>query len=653
LSRFSLLQRFGVLSVLITALLGVVLGHVLHSQIRRRALADAAQTAVLVSRFGIQPQLFPAELKDGISSEAAAALDDRLRTGYTTESVAGVVIWNRARRVVYSSHHPFRATAVEGDRALGAALGGHASATVEDHPLEPPVHGGIIKTYTPIQLTPGGAPDGAFAMYLFYAPVAARIRSETHTLYLWLIGGLLLLWAVLYRIVARASRALRREAARNEYQATHDPLTDLPNRACFYDRAEQATRFSRRYGSSAGIMVVDLDRFKEVNDTLGHQGGDALLRATADRLREAVRESDTVARIGGDEFAILLPEVAGADAALQLAGRLRETLEQPFVIDGLTVHVEGSIGVALYAEHGDDVETLIQHADAAMYLAKRAHSGAEVYAREEDESALSRLTILGELRRAIANQELVLHYQPQIELATGRIEAVEALVRWEHPVRGLLPPGEFIPAAEKSGLIKPLGSYVLRAAVRQCRAWLDAGVDLPVAVNLSSANFLDVDLPGEIATLLARWDVAPHQLRVEITESAIMSIPTRAVQVLAGIREIGVRLAIDDFGTGYSSLTYLQKLPVDELKIDRAFVSHIADTEGDAFIVSSAIDLGHNLGLKVVAEGVETGSQWNRLLELGCDVAQGFYAARPMPAADLLPWVGAWRRAPHLPPVAA
>jgi len=385
---------------------------------------------------------------------------------------------------------------------------------------------------------------------------------------------------------------------------------------------------------------MDLDRFKEVNDTLGHHSGDQLLRAAAGRIRRAVRESDVVARVGGDEFAVVLPGASRAMAG-EVADRIRETLEEEFTVSGATVDIDASIGIAIHPDHATDVDTLLQRADLAMYKAKDTHIGHTFYSEELDQGHPSQLSMVGELRRAIEREELVLHYQPKASLGNGAITHVEALVRWQRPEHGMVPPDEFIPLAEHTGLIKQLSAYVLDVALRQLRAWLDLGLDLGVAVNLSARNLLEPDLPDQIAELLLRRGVEASRLVLEITESTIMADPARALSVLSRLSEMGIRLSIDDFGVGYSSLSYLKRLPVDELKIDRSFVAHMDSDEDDAFIVRSTIDLGRNLGLSVVAEGVETEAVWDELGELGCDYAQGWYLGRPMPAADLVDWLRA------------
>jgi diguanylate cyclase (GGDEF)-like protein len=386
-------------------------------------------------------------------------------------------------------------------------------------------------------------------------------------------------------------------------------------------------------------MIMDLDRFKEVNDTLGHASGDELLKQVGDRLSQSVRESDTVARLGGDEFGVLLPKVVDAEAAVAVARKLRTTLEDPFTIHGLALQMEASIGIALYPEHGGDVQSLLQRADVAMYVAKEHPAGCEVYSRDRDDYSPDRLTLLTGLRRAIDRGELLLHYQPKADLRTGEILGVEALVRWRHPERGMIPPDEFIPAAQKTGVIGPLTMFVLDEALRQCRTWLLQGLELCVAVNLSTRNLLDLHLPEAVAELLARWEVPAGLLELEITESTILADPVRAMQILSRLDEMGVRLSIDDFGTGYSSLAYLKRLPVDELKIDKSFILGMDESENDEVIVRSTIDLGRNLGLRVVAEGVESPQAWSRLAQLGCNVAQGYFLSRPVPAEQLTQWL--------------
>ena len=422
-------------------------------------------------------------------------------------------------------------------------------------------------------------------------------------------------------------------------QAFTDQLTGLPNRALLRDRAQQALRLAGRQGVTAALLLLDLDRFKEVNDTLGHHRGDLLLQQVAERLHGSLRGSDTVARLGGDEFAVLLPQIAGVHEATVVADKLSAAIEAPFAVDGLSLDVDVSIGVAVYPDHASDPNELLQRADVAMYAAKATHASYTIYDPSLDQHNPRRLGLLGQLRRALAAGELVVHYQPRADVRSGRILGLEALVRWQHPEHGLLGPGEFVPLAETTGLIRPLTAHVMDAALRQCRAWQDAGRELSVAVNLSTRCLLDLTLPDQITALLEDTGVAPQRLVLEITESAIMTDPTRALEILNRLHVLGVQLAIDDFGTGYSSMAYLKSLPVDELKVDRSFVKHLRDNQSDAVIVRSTVDLGHNLGLRVVAEGVEDQATWQELATLGCDSVQGYYLARPMPAAELVAWL--------------
>ena len=437
------------------------------------------------------------------------------------------------------------------------------------------------------------------------------------------------------------------------HQAFTDQLTSLPNRALLRDRTEQAMRGAGRFGHSAALLLIDLNRFKEVNDTLGHHHGDVLLQQVAERLQMALRDSDTVARLGGDEFAVLIPTVGvGADASA-VAQKLSAVFEAPFLAEGLPLSIDASIGLALYPDHAGDHNELLQQAEMAMYAAKAAHTPCMVYEPRLNHYSARRLRLLGSVRRAMEQDELVLHYQPKAETSSGRIVGVEALVRWQHPEYGFLAPGEFIPLAEATGLIRPLTLHVLGLAVRQQKLWRDAGHDLSVAVNLSARCLLDPTLPAEVERLMDVYDIVPHSLVLEITESAIMTDPGHALEVVGRLHELGVMLSIDDFGTGYSSMAYLKDLPVHELKIDRSFVSTMCDNASERAIVRSTVDLGHSLGLRVVAEGVEDLPTWQGLDEIGCDQLQGYYIAKPMPADQLLPWLRKQRLADRRPVNAA
>jgi diguanylate cyclase (GGDEF)-like protein/PAS domain S-box-containing protein len=451
------------------------------------------------------------------------------------------------------------------------------------------------------------------------------------------IGSISMIENITERKLAEA--ALVRQSELNEHQALHDALTDLPNRTLFRDRIERAILTAERESTRIAVLMMDLDRFKEINDSLGHHAGDSLLCELGERLQTALRASDTIARLGGDEFGVLLPQHSDHADVIHVIDRIREALDEPIVLDDLPLTVEASIGVALYPDDGTDVDTLLQRADVAMYMAKSSDTSYAFYEASADHCDPARLTLVGELRRAMERGELLLHYQPKAVLASGKVTSVEALLRWQHPERGLLPPDEFIPLAQQTGLIKPLTLYVVDEALRQCRDWQSAGIDLSVAVNLSMRNLLDVELPDQIEQLLARWELDPALLELEITESTMLADPLRTKAVLERLSAMGIRLSIDDFGTGYSSLAYLRRLPVDEIKIDRSFVINMTRDDDDETIVRSTIDLGRNLGLEVVAEGVETEEIWERVRSLGCTVAQGYYLSRPVPAAELEAWL--------------
>ena len=486
---------------------------------------------------------------------------------------------------------------------------------------------------------------------LAFAEPGRRIGSDEIAL-LTRFGQLASLAMENARLYAAAQQELTERKRAEEtmaHLALHDSLTDLPNRALLHERLRQAILAARRTDQSLALLVMDMDRFKEVNDTLGHYYGDVLLRQVGERLREGLRASDTVARLGGDEFAVLLPgaDLAGARWA---ALKLLSILEHPFELEGNALDVRVSIGVALYPDHGADAETLLRRADVAMYVAKRAGTGYALYTSDQDPYNPTRLALIGDLRRAIEQEELVLYYQPKLNYRTGRVTGVEALVRWPHPQLGLLAPAQFIPLAEQMGLIKPLSHCVLNLALRQCRAWYDTGLVLPVAVNLSLRDLHDARLPEQIGQLLETWALPPALLHVEITEDAAMADPDRTLGVLTWLRGRGVHLAIDDFGTGQSSLAQLKRLPVDQLKIDQSFVREMTVNENDAVLVRSIIDLGHNLGLTVVAEGVEDAATATLLTSLGCDEGQGFYLSHPVPPDLLVTWLAGLDPLP-LPPV--
>ena len=436
-------------------------------------------------------------------------------------------------------------------------------------------------------------------------------------------------------LIAGSMISTRAYRNRLEAAALTDALTGLANRTLFQERASQALAMNARAGLHVGVLLLDLDRFKEVNDTLGHQAGDILLQAIGPRLGSVLRQSDTLARLGGDEFAILLPAITSPAAAGLIADRVLAALQDPFTLQGLEIAVEASIGIVVSPADGDDIDLLMQRADVSMYAAKQGRLGAVAFDESLDVYKPEQLSMFGRLRRAIDDGGLLLHYQPKVELGSGQIYGVEALVRWRLPDGTIIPPDNFIPLAERTTLIKPLTTWVLNEALAQCRRWLDDGDHISVAVNICSRSLLDRTFPTYIANLLDAHHVPAELLELEVTESTIMADPGCARDVLDELHQQGVKLSIDDFGTGYSSLAYLKTLPIDTLKIDRSFVTHLSTDDSDAVIVRSVIDLGKNLGLQVIAEGVEDAQTVAILTASGCHTGQGYYWRRPVTATEI------------------
>jgi len=418
-----------------------------------------------------------------------------------------------------------------------------------------------------------------------------------------------------------------------EYQGLHDGLTGLPNRMLLWDRLENALNLSKRSGKALTMMMMDLDRFKEVNDTLGHHVGDSLLKQVAARLLDTLRQADTVARLGGDEFAILLADTDQAQAA-QIAMKIINILEEQFQIDNMHFYVGASIGIASYPEHATDAQDLVKRADVAMYIAKRQKRGYAAYDSQQDENSVGRLALINDLREAIKKNQLVLYFQPKYLLKLNEIQGAEVLLRWQHPVLGEIPPEKIIQIAEQNGLINGLSHWVLEKALQQLSLWLAKGLSVNLAINLSMYNLQDIVFVTHLKEALARYHVDANYLTFEITENAIMHNPARTIEILSLLDAMDVNLAVDDFGTGFSSLAYLKKLPVNELKVDKSFVLDMVNDENDAVIVHSTIELAHNLGLKVIAEGVASSECWTILNSWGCDFAQGYFLCPPVPQQE-------------------
>ncbi len=597
--------------------------------------------ARFVAEVALGDRLDPSDFAGPLTGERRATLDRLFRTRVILDGAVQAMLYAPDGTITYATDHSLIGTRNQDGGVLREALGGTSvrSAVDEVRTGRDQESSKVLKVFVPVRFQ-RSAPVGAFVLYHDYGPIAQTARHAFLPIAGVLELVLFALYISLFPILRRVTDSLRRQLHEIEHLALHDSLTGLPNRRLFRDRVEQALLWAKRSGNSVAVLLIDLDRFKEINDTLGHQSGDVLLRELGVRLRGLLRETDTFARLGGDEFGVVVPQDREARVA-EVVGRIGAALEEPFVLHGLSLSIEASIGVSLFPRDGEDVDTLIKHADVAMYVAKESYNGVEIYEPERDSNDAARLSLASQLRAAIQSDQLLLHFQPKVTLASGEIESVEALVRWQHAERGLLPASEFIPLADQTGLIKPLTAYVLDAALRQCRRWDDDDIGVRVAVNVDMRTLLDLRFPEEVETLLRKWEVDPGRLELEITEGTIMADPVRVKEIAARLSGCGVQLAIDDFGTGYSSLAYLHTLRVSEIKIDKCFLQNIGDHASGAAIVRSIVDLGRNLGLRVVAEGVETTNALELLRASGCGFAQGFLLAPPRDVAELaLPRVG-------------
>jgi len=641
------LIEFGLVSLVPVLLVGLFLGQAIRSSISGSVVDAASDRAQAVADLEVQRALGAhPDPGGGIAQSQQDALDRYFQAARARGDVAHVVLRSRSGTIAYADNHSVIGDGSTAPSEAHDALAGAVASQVTDSNGDAggAARGRVLRVFAPLRTKPSDRPNGSLELWVPYEPIAARITSRTHGLYWLLGGGLFSLWLLVVGVVAGASQRLRRQAAEKEEQALSDGLTGLPNRTMFQTLIERAMAGVGRRKEMGVVMLMDLDRFKDVNDTLGHHNGDLLLQRIGSRLHSVLRDAETVARLGGDEFAILLPEVPDRQSVVPVVRRVLKVLEEPVVVGGLALQCEGSIGIAIFPEHGTTVESVMRAADVAMYMAKENRSGYEFYdaRRHEHRHDAGRLALIGELRRAMDETELVLYYQPKVDLETGLAQGVEALARWHHPERGLLSPDEFIPLAERSNLLRPMTLYLLDSALRQCNAWRVCGLEVSVAVNLSMQNLIDLRLPNDLARLLTSWRLPPGSLELEITESTIMADHRRAMTILTRLNKMGVTLTVDDFGTGYSSLAYLQSLPVSSIKIDKSFVLSMAEDPGNATIVQSTIDLGHNLGLRVVAEGVENEETYNKLAALGCDYAQGYFLSRPLSPDKATAWLAAF-----------
>jgi diguanylate cyclase (GGDEF)-like protein len=643
-----LFVMFAAISLVPVVLLGAVLAESYRKEARRRGIAEGRSEAALVAAAAVEPLLSGQPLSTGMTPEESARLRQLADRVIREKTVLRLRLRDLAGRVVFSDDGSgFRdvpdGEAVDAGRGEVITLLTRLNADSND---TGPRGVAAVEAYRQLNAGTPKRPVGILEVYLPYAPIAHDVSAGLHSLYRNLAVGLGVLYLALFAICLLLSRGLRRELVRNVHLAQHDGLTDLPNRSLFQARAAIAVADAGRRREPVTIAIIDLDRFKEVNDTLGHHNGDRLLRQLADRLTEHIGPGDTVARLGGDEFGVILRGDARPAESLR---RMRDVIGREAEVSGLPLSVEASIGYVVAPDDGVEVDDLLQRADVAMYVAKADHGAVTRYDPAHDHYDAANLGLIAELRHAINGGQLVLHYQPKTTLADGRVEAVEALVRWQHPTLGLLLPERFIPLAEQTDVIDQLTEWVVRQALIDLVAIDGPASPLAVAVNVSARNLGRPDFAHRVIDTLTEFDVDPARLIIEITETALLTDPTRAASILAELAAGGVCVSIDDFGRGHTSLGYLSELPVRELKIDKSFVSDMLRHPAHAAIVRSIIDLGHNLALRVVGEGVETDEVLRTLRDAGCDVAQGYLLARPMTVGQLTTWLADERQScrPH------
>ncbi len=624
-------------SLLPVVALGAVLVQGYEQEALERGREQGRAQASVIQQMAIAPALSGLDLARGLTGAERERLRSATDLAVFSGSVSRLYLRGFTGTVAFSDDDSVLGALPITDPAFQAAAAGRTDVRILDND---PHHPALVRVLQPVIAAKTGQAIGILEIYLPYAPIAAKVQVHTHQAIERLGLGLLALYAVLALISWWTSRALRRHAAIHEHEALHDSLTGLPNREMFR-RAVEAALGRSRHGEQGALALVDLDHFKEVNDTLGHPAGDELLKIVGHRLIESTRTDDTVARLGGDEFGLILPRSSDAEETVALLDRVRRELGEEIVLDGVSLSIEASFGVCFYPSDDDTVEGLLTSADAAMYQGKHGLSGVVVYEPGIRSHSTHGLVLHRELRQALERDELLLHYQPKIELGTGRVHGVEALVRWQHPERGLLPPSEFLAMAEHSELIASLTTWVLRRALTDCATWTTAGHDWTVAVNVSARNLQSLELVDDVHRLLRGTGVRPDRLHIEVTETALAFDNDLAGQVVSALVALGIAISIDDFGIGYTSLSHLRALTVSEIKIDRMFVTHLLSNTKDRAIVRSIVDLGHSLGCQVTAEGVESQDVADWLIDAGCDQAQGYLWLRPSPWPDVALTFGA------------
>jgi diguanylate cyclase len=623
-------------SLVPVGVLGAVLVRGYHDEELERGRDQGRAQAAVIEQMAIGPALKGADLSVRLSDDVRTRLQSATDLAIFKGSVSHLQLRSFLGNVAFTDDPTTGHTVPFSDPAFGAAKAGATDVRILDGPGQSPA---TIRVLLPVSSSTNGETTGLLEVYLPYDAIAAKVAVQTQRAIIRLLIGLVGLFAVMALISWWTTRALRQHAALHEYDSLHDPLTGLPNRELFRQTAEGALARGRR-GEHGAVVLIDLDHFKEVNDTIGHHAGDELLRVVGRRLSGSLRTDDLVARLGGDEFAMVLPRGGGAQETVALLNRVRHELAEEVVLDGIAVSIEASFGVCFYPESADTVEDLLQHADSAMYQGKQFPGGVVIYEPQTPHHATHALVIQSELRSALDRDELVLHYQPKMELGSGRVTCVEALVRWQHPERGLLLPADFLAAAERSDLIETLTSWVLRRALADYTAWTAAGHDWSVAVNVSARNLTSLTFPGSVSQILRDAGVPPSRLHLEASEGALTCEPELAGQVVTALAAQGVSMSVDHFGLGFTGLSRLCSTGVSEIKIDQTFVADLPGRQQDRAIVRSVVDLGHSLGCVVTAQGVESQIVADVLVDAGCDQAQGYLWLRPGPWPEVARAVG-------------
>ena len=639
--RENLLVQFSVVSFVAMAVIAVVLAIVLSNKIRSDAINDLVDEAVGSASGRLLSTITPADLEVPMTGARYDRFHEFVQQSIVSERTARVKIWAKDGTVIYSNDPAGVGEKFPAKENLLKALDGDTATEIKipkdvENARERYL-GTLMEVYTPIIFPGTTEPQGAFEIYQYYEPTEQRINELRGWVFGSIGGGFLILYGALVSIVGRGWRTINRQRGTLAYLAYHDALTDLPNRTLLKDRLTLALAQARRNEQMLAVMFLDLDQFKVVNDTAGHVEGDKLLQSVSQQLNSVLREGDTVARVGGDEFILLLPKIEQLADATEIAERVLTAVGRTRVIVGHEFNISTSIGITLFPTDGDDAETLLTNADIAMYQAKElGKNNFQFFTPAMNTRIQNRLALENDLRHGLERGEFVVYYQPQLNISTGQIVGVEALVRWQHPERGLVLPMEFIPVAEETGLIVPLGEWVLHAACAQIRSWQEAGLPpLRVAVNLSAREFQQGNMIETVAGVLEETGLAPKFLQLEITEGISIQDVDFTIKVLGELKEMGVQIAIDDFGTGYSALSYLSRFPIDVVKIDRSFVCDLTIDATDAEIATTIIVMAHNLGLEVIAEGVETEEQLAFLKQRRCDEMQGYLFSKPVPAEKL------------------